>query len=92
MTPALEELGIEQPLGGIVDDRDECLAGPGQQSQPRMGTAIEVQQLTEAGPGLAAAAMAAAGPAFGQQPGALQRPLDERVAERDAVVAPETRS
>jgi hypothetical protein len=46
-----------------------------------------VQQLAEAGAGLAAAAMPAPGPMFGQELGRLQGLLDEGIGQADAVVA-----
>ena len=53
-----------------------------------MVAAIEVEQFAEAGAGLAAPAMAAAGAALGDEPGLLQGELDESVGERHAVIAP----
>jgi hypothetical protein len=55
------ELGVEQALGGVVEDCDEGLAVVGAAAQPGMGAAVEVQQLPEAGPGLSAPAPPRAG-------------------------------
>src|SRR5207302_5773342 len=49
----------------------------GAQAQPRMSTAVEVQQLAEARPGLAPAAMPAPGAALAHQAGLLQCQLHE---------------
>jgi hypothetical protein len=53
-----------------------------------MGTAVEVEQLAEARPRLAPPAMPPARAPFREQAGALQGALDERVAQRHAMVAP----
>jgi hypothetical protein len=71
---ALEELGVEQPLGGIVNNRDEGVTGLGPQREPGRGTAIQMQELSEAGPRLLPPAIAAAGPALRQQPPPLVAP------------------
>src|SRR4029453_13674710 len=60
----------------------------GAQRQPTMATAIEMQELAEAGAGLAAAPMPAAGLLRGDQAGGLQRLFDKGIAEAHAVLAP----
>src|SRR5438132_8663515 len=52
-----------------------------------MGAAIEVQQLAEAGPRLAAAPVAAARPTLADEAGFLEGELDEAVGEGHAVLA-----
>src|SRR5688500_5320560 len=52
-----------------------------------MATAIEVQQLPEAGARLSAAAVAPPRPMFGDQPRRLERLFHERIAKADVVVA-----
>lgn len=52
-----------------------------------MAAAVEVQQLAEAGTGLAAAAMASARAVGRDQAGGLEGLLDKGVAEAHAVVA-----
>ena len=82
------ELGVEQPLGGVVEHGDQRLALAGAAGQPFMVTAVEVQELAEAGAGLAAAAVAAAGAALGDEAGRLEGELHEGVGERHAMIAP----
>src|SRR5262245_28769977 len=82
---ALGELGGEDLLGGIVDDGDEREPLLGSQRQPLMPAAVEVEQFAETGAGLAPATVAAPRALLRHQPGALQRRLDEGVAEADAV-------
>jgi hypothetical protein len=84
--PAVPELGMEQALGGVVDDGDEGEPLIGDAGEPVMAAAVEMQQLAEAGAGLTAPAVAAAGAVLGHEPGALQGLLDEGVAEADAVL------
>ena len=81
------ELGVEHLRGGVVDHGEEGQPLLGHQGEPLMPTAIEVEQLAEAGAGRAPAAVAAPGPMLGHQARALQRLLHKRVAEGDAVVA-----
>src|SRR5580765_8222159 len=52
-----------------------------------MRAAVDMQQLPEAGARLAAAAVPTPRAALGEQAGGLQEPFDERVAERDPMVA-----
>jgi hypothetical protein len=83
------ELGVEQVLGGVVEDGDEGLALPRAQGQPFMGAAVEVQQLAEPGAGLPAPAVATAGAALAHQPGLLERQANEAVGQRHAVIPAE---
>jgi hypothetical protein len=53
-----------------------------------MTAAVEMQQFAETGARLAAAAVAAAGAVFGEQPGLLQEAFNKGVAQRDGVLAP----
>jgi hypothetical protein len=80
------ELSVEQPLGGVVQDGNEGLLRRGPQGEPGVAAAVQVQQLAEAGPGLAAPAVAASGPAFAHQPRLLKGELDEAVGQRHAVI------
>jgi len=84
--PALAQLGVEDALGGIVDDGDEGEPPLGRQGEPVMAAAIEMQQFAKAGVGLAAAAMAAARLLFRDEAGRLQDLLHEGVAEAHAVL------
>lgn len=84
---ARPELGIEQPLGGVVQHGDEGRAQRGRQAQPGMRAAIEMQELAEAGPRLPAAPVPPAGPAFAHEAGFLQGELDEAVRQGDLVIA-----
>ena len=77
------ELGVEQARGGVVDDGDEGGAQAGDQAQPGMGAAVEVQQVAEAGPRLAPAAMTAPGAALADQAGLLQGQLHEAVGQAE---------
>src|SRR4030095_8812067 len=79
---------VEQALGGVVDDSDEGEPLVRDQGEPAMATAVEMQQLAEAGARLAPPAVAAARPLLGHQPGALQGLLDEGITEADPMVAP----
>src|SRR3989449_5698984 len=83
---AVAQFGIEDLLGGVIDDDDHGEPQLGHQGEPLMPTAIEVQQLPEARAGLAAAAMAAAGLMFGDQARGLERLFHEGVAEAHAVL------
>src|SRR5258706_7670210 len=85
--PAVPEFGIEQALGRIVDDGDEGEPLVGDQGEPAMATAVEMQELAEAGAGLTAPPVAAARAVLGHEAGTLQGLLDEGVAEADAVLA-----
>ena len=80
------ELGVEQALGGVVQDRDERLALVRTAAEPGMGAAIEVQEFAEAGAGLPPAPMPAARPGLADQPGLLQGELDEAVGEGHGVI------
>jgi hypothetical protein len=82
------ELGVEQALGGVVEDRDERLAFVGTAAQPSMGAAVEVQQLAETRAGLAPPAVPTAGAALAYQAGLRQGQLDEAIGEPYRVVAP----
>src|SRR6185436_20535069 len=75
-------------LGGVIDDGDQGEPPVGTQRQPAMATAIEMQEFAEAGAGLAAAPMPAAGLLGGDQAGSLQRLFDKGIAEAHAVLAP----
>src|SRR5262249_13384451 len=72
----------------VIDDRDEREPVLRAQRQPAMPTAIEMQQLAEAGARLSAPAMAPSRPARGDEAGGLQGFLHERVAEAHTVLAP----
>jgi len=82
-----DELRVQDPLRGVIDHRDQRLPLGGPQGEPGMRAAVDVQQLADTGPGLAAAAVTAPRPALGEQARGLQEPLDERVAQRHAMVA-----
>src|SRR5262245_59212814 len=84
---AVPELGVEQPLGGVVDDGDEREPAVGDGGQPAMAAAVEMEQLTEARARLAPAAMAPPRAMLADQAGGLQGLLDEGIAERHAVLA-----
>src|SRR5919201_764994 len=71
------ELGVEQPLGRIVQDGEHDRPLRGAEGEPPMGTAIEVQQRAEAGAGLPAAAVAAASAALAHEAGFLPGDTDE---------------
>jgi len=45
------ELGVEQALGGIVEDGQQDQAQLGAQGQPGVGAAVQMEQLAEAGAG-----------------------------------------
>lgn len=81
------ELGVEQPLGRIVEDGDEGLALVGAERELGVRATVEVQELAKARTGFAAAAVPAAGPPLGHQPRVLEREPDEAVGERHAVIA-----
>ena len=81
------ELGVEQPLGGVIEDGDQRLPLVGTQRQPGVGAAVQMQQLTKAWAGLAAPAMPAARAARGHQPGLLQGGFHQRVGEGHVLVA-----
>jgi hypothetical protein len=74
-------------LGGVVDDGEQGLVLLGHESQPRMPTAIEVQEFAEARARLAAAAVPGAGAALGEQAGELPGRLHRGVGQRDGIVA-----
>ena len=80
------ELGVEQPLGGVVEHRDEGLPLVGAERQPGVRAAIEMQQLAEARAGLAPAPMGSPRAPFAHEARLLQRELDEAVGERHAVL------
>ena len=83
---ALPELGVEQPLGGVVDDSDEGEPPVRDERQPAVAAAVQVQELAEAGPWFAPPAVAAPGAVFGHQPRTLQGLLDEGITEAHAVL------
>jgi len=82
------ELGIEQPLGRVVQDGDEGLALRRAEREPGVAAAVEVQELTEARARLAAAAMAPAGAPLADEAGLVEREPDEGVGQGHAVIAP----
>lgn len=57
------ELGVEQPLGGVIEDGQARLARGGTEGEPGVRAPVEVQELAEAGAGLAAPPVPAARPA-----------------------------
>jgi hypothetical protein len=61
------ELGVEEPLGGVVDDMQERRLLLRAQRQPGMGTAVEVEELAAAGAGRAPAPMPPPGPPLPDQ-------------------------
>ncbi len=65
--PALHELGVEQVLGGVVHHDEQGQHGVRDEGQPGVATAVEVEQFTEARPGLAAPAVTAPRAALGRQ-------------------------
>ena len=83
----LEQLGVQQVLGGIVDDGQQGLPLRGHEGQPGVEAAIEVQQLAKARAGLPAPAVPPARPPLGQQARLLERRLDVGVGQGDVVVA-----
>ena len=82
------ELGVEQPLGGVVEHGEQGLRLLGTAAQPGVRAAVEMEHLAHTRPRLAAAAMPAARPALADQPGLLEHEPDETVRQRDAMVAP----
>jgi len=84
---AVPDFGIEQALRRVVDDGDEGEPLVGDEGQPAMAAAVEMQQFAEARAGLAPAAVAAPGAVLGDEAGALQGLFDEGIAEADAVLA-----
>jgi hypothetical protein len=85
---ALDELREEELLGGVIDDGEERLRGLGHQGQPAMEAAVEVQELPEAGPGLAPPPVPAPRPARADQPRPVQGALDQGVGEGHPVLPP----
>lgn len=81
------ELGVEQALGGVVDDGDEGVELGRAERQPGVLAAVELEQLAETGAGLAAPAMAAARAALAHEAGFLEGELDEAVGEQYVVIA-----
>jgi hypothetical protein len=79
--------GVQQPLGGIVDDGDQREPSLRAQRQPMVPTAVEMEQLAEAGARLAAAAMATPRLVLGHQAGGLQGLLHKGIAKAHAVFA-----
>ena len=82
------ELRVQQALGRIVEHGDEGLLRVGAVAQPGMSTAVEVQQLADARPGLAPSAMPPTGAALTHQAGLLQRQLHEAIGQRHPMIAP----
>lgn len=82
------ELGVEQALGGVVEHGDEGLTFLGAVGQPGVRAAVQVQELAQAGAGLAAAAVAPPGPALGHEARLLQRQPDEAVGEGHRMISP----
>ena len=78
--------GVQQPLGGI-DDGDQREPSLRAQRQPMVPTAVEMEQLAEAGARLAAAAMATPRLVLGHQAGGLQGLLHKGIAKAHAVFA-----
>src|SRR5262249_2900131 len=74
--------------GGVVDDGHEGLIRPRHQREPLMATAVEVDELAEAGPRLPPPAMTTARPTLSDEPRRLQSELDEGVGECHVVIAP----
>ena len=81
-------MGIQHLLGRIVDGGDQRLPRGGDQGEPGVLAAIEVDQFPEARPRLPAAAMPPARPPLAHQARRLQRLLHERIGPRDAMLAP----
>ena len=81
------ELGIEQALGGVVEDGDQGLPLRGTERQPGVEAAVQMQELAETGARFAPPPMPPTGAALGHQPGLVQDELDEAVREPHAVVA-----
>jgi hypothetical protein len=71
-------------LGGVVHDDEQGQHGVRHEGQPGVTTAVEVEQFTEARPGLAASAVTAPRAALEHQAGPLQGRLHQRVGERGA--------
>jgi hypothetical protein len=85
---ARPELGIEQPLGRVIEDGDEGLALRRAEREPGMAAAIEVQEFAETRARLAAPPMTAPGAPLADEAGFLERELDEGVGQGHAVIAP----
>ena len=84
----LPQLGVQQLLGGVVDDGDEgepSIRGGG---QPGVTTAIEMQRLAKTRAGLPAPTMAPTRAVFGHEPRRLQGLPDKGIAEAHAVLPP----
>jgi hypothetical protein len=82
----LHELGIQDLLRRIVHDDEQGVPGVGDEGEPAVAAAIEVQQFPETRARLAPAAMSAPGSALAHQPGALERGPHEGVGERHPVI------
>ena len=82
------ELGIQHVRGRIVHHGEQREPLPGHQAQPLMPAAVEMQQLAKTGARLAAPPVPAARPVWGDEPRALQRLVDEGIAEAHLVVPP----
>jgi len=82
------QLGVQQPFGRVIEDRDEGLTSVGNEREPRVGAAVEVQQLAKARAGFPPTAMASPGAALGHEARGLQGEFDERVGEGHRVIAP----
>ena len=68
----LDEVGIEELFRRIVDHDEERVPRVGDEGEPAMAAAVEMQQFPETGPGFAPPPVAAPGAAFGHQAGALE--------------------
>src|SRR6266446_749930 len=84
---AVHQLGIEQLLGGVVDDCNQRVLDPRDQGEPGMQTAIEMHQLAETRPRLPSAPMAASRATLGDEARRLQGLLDETVGQSQTVLA-----
>jgi hypothetical protein len=84
---AFEQMRVEQPLGGVIHHGDEGVQRVGHEGQPAMATAVQVQQLAEAGPRLAAPPMPAARAPLRPSAAPCRAWLDEAVGQANAVVA-----
>ena len=85
---ALDELSIEQAIGGIVHDGQQRVPGVREQGEPPMAAPVEVQQLAQARPRLPPAAMPASCPPLGHKPRGLEGLLDEAVRQLHLMIAP----
>ena len=82
------QLRIEERTRRVIDHGDERCAGFGHERQPAVPTAIQVQELAEAGPRLAAPTVPPTCLPFGEQPRLLQGLLHVAVRQRHGVLAP----